>query len=78
MIRDESGKIQGVRYEELAPMLLNEIQRQQQGIAVKVSTLQLRAKIHAPEKLVVEMQAGRRKPRLPCRRSSGEGMFDHR
>jgi hypothetical protein len=29
VIRDESGKIQGVRYDELAPMLLNEVQKQQ-------------------------------------------------
>jgi hypothetical protein len=28
VIRDEAGKIQGVHYEELAPMLLNEAQRQ--------------------------------------------------
>jgi hypothetical protein len=29
VIRDEAGKIQGVRYDELAPMLLNEVQKQQ-------------------------------------------------
>ena len=28
VIRDDAGAIQGVRYEELAPMLLNEVQRQ--------------------------------------------------
>jgi hypothetical protein len=28
VIRDDAGKIQGVRYEELAPMLLNEVQKQ--------------------------------------------------
>jgi len=28
VIRDEAGKIQGVRYDELAPMLLNEVQKQ--------------------------------------------------
>jgi hypothetical protein len=28
VIRDETGKIQGVRYDELAPMLLTEVQRQ--------------------------------------------------
>jgi hypothetical protein len=32
VIRDEAGKIQGVRYEELAPMLLNEVQQQQQRL----------------------------------------------
>ena len=29
VIRDAAGKIQGVRYDELAPMLLNEVQQQQ-------------------------------------------------
>jgi hypothetical protein len=29
VIRDQAGKIQGVRYDELAPMLLNEVQKQQ-------------------------------------------------
>lgn len=28
VIRDGAGQIQGVRYEELAPMLLNEVQQQ--------------------------------------------------
>jgi hypothetical protein len=28
VIRDDTGKVQGVRYEELAPMLLNEAQQQ--------------------------------------------------
>jgi hypothetical protein len=29
VVRDQKGVIQGVRYEELAPMLLNEMQKQQ-------------------------------------------------
>ena len=29
VIHDEAGAIQGVRYDELAPMLLNEVQKQQ-------------------------------------------------
>ena len=33
VIRDDAGKIQGVRYDELAPMLLNEVKRQQREIA---------------------------------------------
>ena len=33
VIRDESGRIDGVRYEELAPMLLNEVQQQQRKMA---------------------------------------------
>jgi hypothetical protein len=33
VIRDGEGKIQGVRYEELAPMLLNEVQHMQQALS---------------------------------------------
>ena len=45
VIRDERGRIDGVRYDELAPMLLNEVQQQ----AVEIRDL---------KKLLVELQAG--------------------
>jgi hypothetical protein len=32
VIRGEKGRIDGVRYDELAPMLLNEVQQQQRKI----------------------------------------------
>jgi hypothetical protein len=32
VIRDETGRIDGVRYDELAPMLLNEVQKQQSTV----------------------------------------------
>jgi hypothetical protein len=35
VIRSEAGTIDGVRYDELAPMLLNEMQKQQQKIATQ-------------------------------------------
>jgi hypothetical protein len=35
VIRDDSGRIDGVRYDELAPMLLNEVQKEQQKIAAQ-------------------------------------------
>jgi hypothetical protein len=35
VIRDAGGKIMGVHYEELAPMLLNEVQRQQRTISAQ-------------------------------------------
>jgi hypothetical protein len=35
VIRDASGRIDGVRYDELAPMLLNEVQKQQHKNAVQ-------------------------------------------
>jgi hypothetical protein len=45
VIRDEKGKIQGVHYEELAPMLLSEVQKQrselrEQHAAVKALAAQ--------------------------------------
>jgi hypothetical protein len=36
VIRDEHGRIDGVRYDELAPMLLNEVQQQ----AAKIASLE--------------------------------------
>jgi hypothetical protein len=39
VIRDDSGKIQGVRYEELAPMLLREVQKQQATIAAQAAQI---------------------------------------
>ena len=43
VIRDDKGRIQGVRYEELAPMLLNEVQHQQRinsAQAAKIASLE--------------------------------------
>lgn len=51
VISDESGKIQGVHYEELAPMLLNEIQKQQ-----RINTLQA-AKIDAQAHQITALNA---------------------
>jgi hypothetical protein len=36
---DDSGRIDGVRYDELAPMLLNEVQQQQLKIATQAAQL---------------------------------------
>jgi hypothetical protein len=35
VIRNSKGEIQGVRYEELAPMLLNEMQKQQRTLTAQ-------------------------------------------
>jgi len=66
VIRDNSGKIQGVHYEELAPMLLAEVQKQQATIRTMsekqdTDTLKIdaqAAEIRDLKKLVLEMQAG--------------------
>jgi Chaperone of endosialidase len=39
VIRNESGRIDGVRYDELAPMLLNEVQQEQLKIATQAAQL---------------------------------------
>jgi endosialidase-like protein len=49
VIRDEKGRIDGVRYDELAPMLLNEMQKRNATQDAEIRDL---------KKLVVEMQAG--------------------
>jgi hypothetical protein len=41
VIRDETGRIEGVRYEELAPMLLNEEKRQKHQIDVQATQLRV-------------------------------------
>ncbi len=43
VIRDDAGNIQGVRYEELAPLLLNEVQQQQKRLAKQGAELQLQS-----------------------------------
>jgi trimeric autotransporter adhesin len=40
VIRDKEGNIQGVRYDELAPMLLNEMQKEQTTIAAQATEIQ--------------------------------------
>jgi hypothetical protein len=40
VVRDEAGNIEGVRYEELTPMLLNEVQKQQQKVAVQTAAIE--------------------------------------
>jgi hypothetical protein len=39
VIRNETGRIDGVRYDELAPLLLNEMQRQQKVAAAQAQTI---------------------------------------
>jgi hypothetical protein len=40
VIRDKEGNIQGVRYDELAPMLLNEMQKERTTIAAQATEIQ--------------------------------------
>lgn len=57
VIRDDAGVIQGVRYDELAPMLLDEVQRQQKKLAAQESQLaDLTQEFATMQKLNREMQ----------------------
>jgi hypothetical protein len=49
VVRDATtGRIDGVRYDELAPMLLNVVQKQQQEIATQRAEMrELRAEVRA-------------------------------
>ena len=51
VIRDEKGRIDGVRYDELAPMLLNEVQQQQTTITAQA------AQLHDVQKQLGNLQA---------------------
>jgi hypothetical protein len=39
VIRDDQGKIEGVRYDELAPILLSEVQQQEKLITTQAEQL---------------------------------------
>jgi hypothetical protein len=52
VIRHDTGKIQDVRYDELAPMLLNDVQEQQRQIdsqAEEIRVLNQQRKLYATE-----------------------------
>ena len=44
VIRGDNGSIEGVRYEELAPMLLNEVQQQQHALAAQQQRIEAQAR----------------------------------
>jgi hypothetical protein len=58
VVRDEKGAIQGVRYEELAPMLLNEMQKQQRINAAQADEIrELTGQVAELNELKREMRA---------------------
>ena len=59
MIRDNDGKIQGVRYDELAPMLLNSMQGQQPTFATESGKIAARATTPAALATPKSIQAAR-------------------
>lgn len=56
--RNAKGEIEGVRYDELMPLLLNEMQQQQHQLAeLKAQNEQLRAQSKAQQQDIVALQA---------------------
>jgi len=55
VIRDNDGRIQGVRYDELAPLLLGELQHQQQVYGDRIA--QLEGQVAELRDLKAQMQA---------------------
>jgi hypothetical protein len=54
VIRNEAGRIDGIRYDELAPMLLNEVQKQ----AAEIRALKVQAQaVGEMQKQLAEMHA---------------------
>lgn len=58
VIRDEAGKIQGVRYDELTPMLLTQVQQQQRRLEAQAE--QLRDLQRKMAELLVQLHSGDR------------------
>jgi hypothetical protein len=59
VIRDEKGQIQGVRYDELAPMLLNEYQKQQMELTKQAATIDAQRRAIDEQAAVIKGQAAR-------------------
>ena len=57
VIRDDRGEIQGVRYDELAPMLLGVVQQQQAKIAADELKIQTEAEHAAAQDETIQAQA---------------------
>jgi hypothetical protein len=60
VIRDERGTIEGVRYDELAPLLLNEVQQLQKQLRKQATLVARQEKqLRAMEERMKAMPAGR-------------------
>jgi endosialidase-like protein len=58
VVRDENGRIDGVHYDELAPMLLNEVQKEQATVATLIAEHEADAvKIASLERRLTDIQA---------------------
>jgi hypothetical protein len=57
--RTATGEVQGVRYQELIPMLLNELQRQRQEFAQKLQSQQQALQQHQQELAELRALMGR-------------------
>ena len=64
VICNQSGRIDGVRFDELAPMLLNEVQQQQQKIAAQAADIRdLKKQVAELNDLKQEMRSALSQPK---------------
>jgi len=56
VVRDSQGRIDGVRYDELAPMLLNELQQQRKTVAIQSKKIAAQAAINAAQRKQIVAQ----------------------
>jgi hypothetical protein len=57
VIRDDKGKIQGVRYDELAPLLLNEMQKQQLVNSLQTQKIDAQARMSEEQTATIAAQS---------------------
>jgi hypothetical protein len=76
VIRDGSGRIDGVRYDELAPMLLNEVQQQAAEIrALKKLQLASQAQQLRTQQQVTELKVLNQATQVALRKLQAKGEF---
>jgi hypothetical protein len=76
VVRGENGRIEGVRYDELAPMLLNEAQKQQQKIAAQADHFAAQAtEIGAPKEHMEQLKNLNQATQAVLRKLESKGEF---
>ena len=72
VIHDQAGQIQGVRYDELAPMLLNQVQRQQKTLTAQSAAIETQAvEFRAMKMQIAELVRDNEELRAAVARSAG-------
>jgi hypothetical protein len=76
VVRDASGRIDGVRYEEFAPMLLNEMQKEQHKIAAQgAEILDLKQQQLRTQQQMAELKAFNQATQVALRTRQANGQW---